>query len=105
MSVAHSTRRRPPQPIKAWPVTLLIFAASAASTSSLAGVTGSVHINSGYNQQTFGLVPNKVFNFTAPSDPALTLDYQQVFRNNAQPPQVVFYRSANAMADGSNGTL
>jgi hypothetical protein len=104
MSPAHASHRGLIFTIKAWPLAVMILAATAA-TSSVAGVSGSVHIGPGSSRQTPALVPDQQFFFTAASDPALRLTFQQSFLGSGPLPPIVYGRSANAMADGSDGTL
>lgn len=104
MLPTHAGRRSLILAVKAYPLALLTVAIFT-TTPSVAAVTGSVHIGPGSTRQTPALVPDKVFQFTKPSDPALTLTYQQSFLGSGPLPPIVYGRSANAMADGSDGTL
>lgn len=69
-----------------------------------AAVQGTLHINSGYSDASVGLVPDINVIFTASTEPQ-ELSYQQDFSNTAEPPQVVFSRSAQTMMDAANGEL
>lgn len=81
---------------------IALLAVSAAEPAK--AVSGTLHINSGYDDVTSGLLPDKVVNFSASTAPQ-ELAYQQDFSNTAEPPEVVFSRSAQAMMDGIDGEL
>jgi len=87
------------------PLALAIVLLAAAASPAMAAVTGTLHINAGDSYQTQGLVPDKSVTFVAPSDPLQTLTFQQLFNNGQTPPTTVYARSAEAMMDGSDGSL
>ena len=82
----------------------IVLLLAAAASPAIAAVTGTLHINAGYSDQTIGLVPGQSFTFHAPSDPLQTLTVQQPFNDGQVPPTTVFARSAEAMMDGSEGS-
>lgn len=78
--------------------------AEIAAAPAQASVRGTLHINSGYSDVSSGLLPDLDVNFTESTEPQ-TLTFQQDFSNTAEPPEVVYSRSATAMMDASEGDL
>ena len=84
-------------------VALVLALASSFAAPAVAGVQGTLHINSGYSQQSVTLVPEKEVDFDSDSPPE-TLEFTQPFMTG-DPPEITYGRSAQTWMDGEDGQL